>query len=219
VSAEGDYDNPTVDNGYFQTGYAGTSFAAPRWAGLVALANQQADANCEAPVGFIPPTLYSALNTANYTNDFHDVTSGNNNSGSVSYNAVSDYDLVTGLGSPNGQNLINLLAPQHSSPTATSITYSYTTERPTTFSAHVSSNNRGTTINNGYVSFSYSNYSGSTQACSASVINGNASCTVNVNTQTNQYTITASYSGNGSPNGCAASSTSGTAIGSGYGFN
>lgn len=106
VSAEGDYDNPTVDNGVFYTGYSGTSIAAPRWAGLIALANQQASANCEASVGFVPPTLYSALNTATYSSAFHDITSGNNSSGSVSYDAVGNYDLVTGLGSPNGQNLI-----------------------------------------------------------------------------------------------------------------
>lgn len=223
VSAEGDFDNPAVDNGVFQTNYGGTSFAAPRWAGLIALANQQATANCEAPVGFVPPTLYATLNTANYTSDFHDVTSGNNNSGSVSYNAVANYDLVTGLGSPTGENLINLLAPQHSSPTATSVSLSYTTGRPTTFSAFVSSNG-GASINSGSVIFSYApQYGGdSTQACSATVVNGNASCSAYVNTQTNQYTLTAAYSGNTYqyPNGCAASSASlSDVIGSGYGFN
>ena len=220
ISAEGDFDNLAVSNGSVYTNYGGTSFAAPRWAGLIALVNQQANANCEAPVGFVPPTLYSALNTATYSNVFHDVTSGSNSSGSVSYNAVSNYDLVTGLGSPTGQNLINLLAPLHSSPTATSISMSHSTGRPTTFSAFVSANG-GTSINIGTVSFSYSLYGSTTQACSASVVNGNASCSITVNNQTNQYTLSASYSGNTSqyPNGCSASSTSQSAIGSGYGFN
>lgn len=220
VSAEGDYDNLAVDNGSVYYNYGGTSFAAPRWAGLIAMVNQQANANCEAPTGFIAPTLYSVLNTGNYGNIFHDVTSGNNSSGSVSYNSVANYDLVTGLGSPTGQNLINLLAPLHSSPTATSISMSHSTGRPTTFSAHVSSSG-GAAISSGSVSFSYSLYGNTTQACSASVVNGNASCTVNVNTQTNQYTLYANYSGNTSqyPNGCAASSTSQTAIGTGYSFN
>jgi xanthomonalisin len=220
VSAEADNDNPTVDNGVFSLGYGGTSFAAPRWGGLVALANQQAAANCEGPVGFIPPTLYATLNSSNYSNDFHDITSGNNANGSVSYNAVSNYDLVTGLGSPTGQNLINLLAPVHSTPTATSVSFSYSNQRPTTFSASVSSP-AGAALNSGYVTFSYSLYGNTTQACSASVVNGNASCTVNVNNQTNQYTLTAAYSGNTSQysNGCNASSSSRTAIGLGYGFN
>ena len=225
VSAEANFDKLAVNNGTAYTNYGGTSFAAPRWAGMVALADQQAIANCEGSAGFIPPTLYAMLNTANYTNDFHDVKAGSNNySGtgyySTYYNAVSNYDLVTGLGSPTGQNLLNLLAPVHSSPTSTSISLSYTSGRPTTFSAHVTASS-GAVLNIGSVSFSYSNYSGTTQACSASVVNNNASCTVNVNDQTNQYTLIASYSGNTSqyPNGCSASSTSASVIGSGYGFN
>src|SRR5262249_20105835 len=43
---------------------------------------------------------------------FHDITTGNNtNSGSpTNFFAVAGYDLATGWGSPNGSNLINLLA-------------------------------------------------------------------------------------------------------------
>lgn len=71
------------------------------------------------------------------------------------------------------------------------------------------------------MTFSYSLYGNTTQACTASVVNGNASCIVNVNNQTNQYTLSAAYSGNTYeyPDGCAASSTSRTAIGLGYGFD
>ena len=164
---------------------------------------------------------YTGCYDAEQIYDFHDVTSGNNsNGGSRSYNAVANYDLVTGLGSPAGQNSINLLIPAHTSPTSTSVSLSYTSGRPTTFSAHVTSSS-GAISNTGSVSFSYSNYSGTTQACGANVVNNNASCSTNVNDQTNQYTIPASYGGNTYQytNGCAASSTSTSAIGSGYGFN
>jgi subtilase family serine protease len=77
--------------------YGGTSFAAPMWAGYIALVNQQLAANSQAPIGFINPTIYSQNVTASYGADFHDITSGT----SGSYSAVTGYDLVTGWGSPN----------------------------------------------------------------------------------------------------------------------
>ena len=82
--------------------YGGTSFAAPMWAGFLALANQQAAANKLSPVGFINPTIYAST----YAADFHDITSGT----SGSYSAVVGYDLVTGWGSPTAK-LISALAP------------------------------------------------------------------------------------------------------------
>ena len=39
--------------------YGGTSFAAPMWAGYLALVNQQAVANGHHTLGFINPTLYT----------------------------------------------------------------------------------------------------------------------------------------------------------------
>ena len=38
--------------------YGGTSFAAPMWAGYLALVNQQAIANGNAALGFINPLIY-----------------------------------------------------------------------------------------------------------------------------------------------------------------
>lgn len=77
--------------------YGGTSFAAPMWAGYLALANQQLASNGESPVGFINPTVYAQNVTSSYAADFHDITSGT----SGSYSAVTGFDLVTGWGSPN----------------------------------------------------------------------------------------------------------------------
>ncbi|MGC2446535.1 MAG: S53 family peptidase [Candidatus Sulfotelmatobacter sp.] len=85
--------------------YGGTSFAAPMWAGYIALVNQQLKANGYSNLGFINPYLYSFGVGSSYGTDFHDITSGK----SGSYSAVTGYDLVTGWGSPNGQGLINAL--------------------------------------------------------------------------------------------------------------
>jgi subtilase family serine protease len=95
--------------------YGGTSFAAPMWAGYIALVNQQLAANGDATIGFINPTIYAQNVTSSYAADFHDIVSGT----SGSYSAVAGYDLVTGWGSPNGTGLINALAPTSKNPAFT----------------------------------------------------------------------------------------------------
>jgi kumamolisin len=85
--------------------YGGTSFAAPMWAGYIALLNQQLTTDGIADIGFLDPFFYEIGVSSSYTTDFHDITSGK----SGSYSAVTGYDLVTGWGSPNGANLINAL--------------------------------------------------------------------------------------------------------------
>ncbi|HEY1313200.1 MAG TPA: S53 family serine peptidase [Steroidobacteraceae bacterium] len=113
VAAEADFDNPTVSNGAFMTGYGGTSFATPRWAGFLALVNQQSVANGKGTVGFLNPALYNLGVSSGYSGALHDITSGSNppTTGSGSgFNAVPGYDLVTGWGSPTGVGLINQLA-------------------------------------------------------------------------------------------------------------
>ena len=77
--------------------YGGTSFAAPMWAGYLALVNQQSVANGNKTLGFINPSLYTIGDGSNYDTDFHDITSGSNG-----YSATTAYDLATGWGSPNG---------------------------------------------------------------------------------------------------------------------
>ncbi len=104
------------------TGLCGTSFAAPMWAGYLALANQQAAANGES-IGYINPIIYpqAELGGTTYSNLFHDITT-------VSCGDASGtgYDLCTGWGTPNGIGLINLLAPSG----LTSQTISVTTAPP-----------------------------------------------------------------------------------------
>jgi uncharacterized repeat protein (TIGR03803 family) len=101
-----------VANGSTSTGWWGTSFAAPLWAGFTALINQEAAANGQPAVGFLNPALYALGQSADYTNNLNDITVGNNatpTSGGL-YPAVPGYDLCTGWGSPKGSNLIHSLA-------------------------------------------------------------------------------------------------------------
>jgi len=101
--AYGDGRNETV---------VGTSCAAPLWAALTALINQQAGLAGRGPVGFLNPAIYALGKSANYNSRFHDITTGNNTwSGSPNaFYAVAGYDLCTGWGTPAGQNLIDALA-------------------------------------------------------------------------------------------------------------
>ncbi len=102
----------TYDNGDSHA-FMGTSCAAPLWAGFLALANQQAAANGHPSVGFINPAIYSIGEGRNYTNCFHDITTGNNTNAASpnNYFAVKGFDLCTGWGTPTGQPLINALSP------------------------------------------------------------------------------------------------------------
>ena len=94
------------------SGYVlGTSIAAPLWAGLTALVNQQAAASGKSPVGFLNPAIYAIGKSGIYNSVFHDITNGNNFSSSspAKFSAVTGYDLCTGWGTPAGTNLINAL--------------------------------------------------------------------------------------------------------------
>jgi len=91
--------------------YGGTSFAAPMWAGYLALVNEQAVSNGNHTVGFINPSLYTIGAGSSYDSDFHDITSGSNG-----FSATTGYDLATGWGSPNGSGLISALAGSSTGP-------------------------------------------------------------------------------------------------------
>jgi len=115
VAMEGDFDNYACEAHVCSSGWAGTSFSAPRWAGFMALVNQQAVEAGTAPsggIGFLNPALYQLAQGANVGNDLHDIVSGNNRTGNqpVWFSAVAGYDLTTGWGSANGQSLIDDLA-------------------------------------------------------------------------------------------------------------
>jgi subtilase family serine protease len=97
--------------GYELLHEGGTSAAAPFWAGLIALADQEAG----HPLGFVNPAIYRIARGPLYHKAFHDITTGNNtvvlNGVTVTgYQAGPGWDPVTGWGTPDAQVLIPLLA-------------------------------------------------------------------------------------------------------------
>jgi subtilase family serine protease len=116
------------DGGEYSAG--GTSAAAPLWAGLAALINQQRTNQAQPPEGFMNPALYAIGKGALSSSCFHDITVGNNtNYGTyvvytrngyyyanfvnpTQFFAVSGYDLCTGWGTPIGAGLMGALAPE-----------------------------------------------------------------------------------------------------------
>ncbi|OBI74350.1 peptidase S53 [Mycobacterium sp. E740] len=86
----------------------GTSQAAPIWAGLTAVMNQYLLANGGRAIGDLNPLLYRIAQGAPLP-AFRDVTLG----GNVVADAAPGYDLVSGLGTPDVDNLVrNLLILQ-----------------------------------------------------------------------------------------------------------
>jgi kumamolisin len=75
----------------------GTSAVAPLWAGLIARINQ----GLGKPAGFVNPLLYAAPANA----AFRDITQGTNGD----YKAAPGWDPCTGLGTPNGESLLQAL--------------------------------------------------------------------------------------------------------------
>jgi hypothetical protein len=189
VAAEADYDNYSCSNndGCLET-WAGTSFAAPRWAAFTALVNQQSVATGNPTVGFANPTIYAIGEGPDYDSAFHDITIGTNYIDdpylgfSVGYNAVPGYDLVTGWGSPN-YGSINDLAPQVSTAFQLSASPSSLTIVP--------GNSGATTI----TVQEYAGFNGSVTLGVSGLPSGvTASWTVNPTTGTSILTLTASSS-------------------------
>jgi kumamolisin len=85
--------------------FGGTSAVAPLWAALVARMNQQIG----KPVGFLNPQIYAQAVEAS---GFHDITDGNNGA----FTAGPGLDPCTGLGSPDGAQLLAALTGQTAAP-------------------------------------------------------------------------------------------------------
>jgi len=105
---------------YALVGAGGTSAGAPFWAGLIALADQEAG----HPLGFVNPAIYRIARGPLYHKAFRDITTGSNTVVLTStsppvtitgYQAGPGWDPVTGWGTPDAQVLIPLLAHLHAS--------------------------------------------------------------------------------------------------------
>jgi len=88
-----------INGGIMQIG--GTSWSAPAWAGFCAIINEARIKAGKDALTFLNPLLYPLLGTP----CFRDIQTGSNGR----YNAQPGYDMVTGLGVPNIQKLINTL--------------------------------------------------------------------------------------------------------------
>ncbi|GCE30267.1 hypothetical protein KDA_57510 [Dictyobacter alpinus] len=80
----------------------GTSAAAPLWAGIAVDINQALLATHVSPLGHALPALYRLYNTPQVHPPYHDVTKGSN----LFYQAGPDYDLATGVGTPDAWNIM-----------------------------------------------------------------------------------------------------------------
>lgn len=79
----------------------GTSWAAPTWAGIVALINEARGKAGKKALPFLNPLIYPLNQSAS----LRDVTSGSNGA----YHSAPGHDLVTGIGSPDVRNLVKAL--------------------------------------------------------------------------------------------------------------
>jgi hypothetical protein len=93
--------------------YGGTSVAAPAFAGVLALVEQEVGAR----LGSAGPVIFALANSSYASSVFHDVVSGTNaspctagtpncgSSGTIGFAATTGYDEATGWGSVNAYNL------------------------------------------------------------------------------------------------------------------
>jgi subtilase family serine protease len=111
------------------TAVGGTSFSAPAWAALLALADEARAAKNESSLDGPSQTLPDLYQLS--SNDYHDIAVGNDG-----YSAGPGYDLATGLGSPVASRVVGDLWGQ-SAPTANNDAYSVDAGRTLTVSAAI----------------------------------------------------------------------------------
>jgi tripeptidyl-peptidase-1 len=96
-------DNVLIFNKGLPILIGGTSAAAPVFAALLTRVNEERLAVGKSTVGFVNPVLYA------HPEVFYDVTKGNNEGcGTEGFPAAAGWDPVTGLGTPNYPELLEL---------------------------------------------------------------------------------------------------------------
>lgn len=196
-------------NNKYLTIAGGTSFAAPVFAGMLALINERENSTGQ---GLINQTLYTlAADSNTYATAFHDITSGGNqcpsgaaycsSQGSSQYSAGTGYDEATGLGSVD---LSSLLAAWPSSSSA-SLQATKTSLSPSG-SNLISGGTQSVTITVAAQSSSVSStptgtltvdVDGKLQTSSLSLSNGSATYSFS-SSAAGEHVITAVYSGDSS---------------------
>jgi subtilase family serine protease len=194
-------------NNQYLTVAGGTSFAAPIFAGMLALINQKENSTGQ---GLINSTLYTlAANSATYASAFHDITSGSNkctagssycsSAGESEYPAATGYDEASGLGSVDLYNLLNAWpSSSASSLDATTTSLSAASSTPSSGASDVititvaSESSSVTTTPTGTLTVTVD---GTTETSSLALSGGSAKYTFS-STTSGSHVITATYSGN-----------------------
>lgn len=197
------------------TVYGGTSVAAPTFAGILTLINQQQGSTS----GNLNAMLYTlAADPTTYSQAFHDITVGDNKvpctagtpdcpagTTSIGYTAGTGYDQATGLGSVNAFNLAAAMqAALTSTGTTTVITLSPSIPsvgETVTLTATVTPKS-GTTVPTGSVAFNV----GSTPIGPVN-LSGGVATTTYAFTAGGTQTVTAVYSGDSTYLASTASNT------------
>jgi subtilase family serine protease len=184
----------------------GTSFAAPIFAGMVAIINQARQYSAQ---GVIAAELYKlASNSTTYASAFHDITSGANNcnlgstycgsgGGSTSYTASIGYDEASGLGSVDLSNLINAWPAASGSTTAPYFSLSATSATVTSGSS--TSSTVTITPSNGYTgtidwSVAPTTIPASCYSISPTTVTGTGTTTATISIQTGSSTCASGFS-------------------------
>lgn len=212
-------------NDQYLTVAGGTSFAAPIFAGMLAIINQKENSTGQ---GLINSTLYTmAANSSTYASGFHDITSGGNqctagstycsSAGESEYAATTGYDEASGLGSVDLYNLMTSWTPGSSSslePTTTSLAAATSTPASganDTITITVAPQSSSiTTTPTGTLTIVVD---GTTETTSLALSDGTATYTFS-STTSGTHVITATYSGNSTFAGSSGSVTVTVASGS-----
>jgi subtilase family serine protease len=196
----------------------GTSFAAPIFAGMLALINQKQNSTGQ---GLINSSLYTlAANSTTYASAFHDITSGGNecsagssycsSAGESKYYATTGYDEASGLGSVDLYNLLTAWPSSSASSleaTTTSLTAASST--PSSGASDVititvaSGSSSITTTPTGTLTVTVD---GTTETSSLALSGGSATYTFS-STTSGSHVINATYSGNSAFAGSTGSVT------------
>ncbi len=213
-------------NDQYLTVAGGTSFAAPIFAGMLAIINQKENSTGQ---GLVNSTLYKlAADSGTYASAFHDITNGGNectagssycsSSGESNYYAGTGYDEASGLGSIDFYNLMAAwTAGSSTSLEATTTTLSAVTSTPSsgasdTITIAVSAQSSSiTTTPAGTLTIAVD---GTIKTSSLALSNGSASYSFS-STTSGTHVISATYSGNAifAPSAGAATVTIGSSSG------
>jgi subtilase family serine protease len=208
------YDSIPINGASGWWAVGGTSAGAPQWAGISAIANSQGAKLASAAFG-TSVALYGAAAGAQstpqanpYLSNYHDIITGSNGACGSLCNAGLGYDLVTGLGSPQANNVIPFISkpPTPTAPSAPQNLLATGGNAVVSLSWQAPASNGGSTIS------SYNIYRGTSSGGETLLISVSSSTlsyqdTTVTNGVTYYYYVTATNTVGTSPNSNEVSAT------------